>query len=349
VPASRMQDVVLLDATDTKRPLGFNPLSGVPRERHSLATGEIVAVLRRHFKTAWGPRLEHILTNAIMALLEVPGATLLDVTPLLLNPDLRRAVMERVSNPAVREFFAGEFNDFLQRRGDALEPILNKIGPWRAYPELRGIIGQRQSTFDIRTIMDKGQILLVRIPQGALGEDVSSLLGSLVVAKLQQAAHSRVALPANRRRPFYLYVDEFQNFATESFDRILTEARGFGLGLVCANQYAEQLPRDLQLAVAHNTATQVACLQLQGRYELRVRRLSEPEDAEPLVVRPPQRLSAGDSKWAATVRQQSRMTYGRPVDELAVPEPAPRSRPTGTRNGGPRTRASARVIDVDED
>ena len=288
VPPDREQDVLLLDPSDPERCLALNPLDQVPPARRSVAAAEFVAVLRRSFNQAWGPRMEHILTNCVLALLEVPGCTLLDIPALLTNEDYRHRLLARVSNPGVQDFFRIEFGQFLRRRGDALEPILNKIGPWASYPELRAVVGQPHSDFNFREVMDQGKLLLVRIPQGLLGEDVSSLLGALVVAKLQMAAHTRADIPSAKRRPFYLYVDEFQNFATSSFARIVTEARGFSLGLICANQYPEQLSPDLQLALAYNAGTMVQCSYTNGRYSLSVLRQQDRElKLDPIQVIPP--------------------------------------------------------------
>jgi hypothetical protein len=346
VPPSRTRDVILLDATDTERPLGFNPLSGIPPERRSLAASELIAVFHRYFADAWGPRLEHILTNAVLALLETPNATLLDISRLLLDPNFADWVRRHVRNPGVLQFFDYEYEQITKRR-DAVQPVLNKIGPWLAYPELRGIIGQPRSSFSIRQIMDQGKILLVRIPQGALGESISSPLGAFVVAKIQLAAQSRVDAPSDRRRPFYLYVDEFQNFATSSFSRVLTEARAFGLGLVCANQYPEQLDRDLQLAISRNVGTSVACRYQQGRYRLEVTRLDTPTTTHsPIILTPERPLPPGDTSQSARIRAFSAATYGRPLRDPVSPSP-------GRREAAPRSRtasvAGGSRVDVDED
>jgi energy-coupling factor transporter ATP-binding protein EcfA2 len=318
VPSERVDDVILFDATDTERPLGLNPFAGVPAQQRSLAAAEILAVFRRYFSDAWGARLEHILRNVVLALLEVPDATLADVPRLLLDPAYCQYVVSKVSNQAVREFFLVEYEQVLRRRSDAIEPILNKVGPWLVYPELRNIIGQPTNSFDFRRVMDEGKLLFVRIPQGALGEDVSNLLGALIVAKVQLAAQSRVDVSPERRRRFYLYVDEFQNFATSSFAKVLTEARAFGLGLVCSNQYPEQLSRDLQLALTRNAATFVETVYRRGRYELLVGRQEDREDkeTEPWVVKPAGSLGPGDRQRAAEIRTTSRERYGRVVTDL---------------------------------
>ena len=355
IPPEREEDTIVFDITDTEYPLGFNPLSGIPPEGRTLATGELISVFRRYFAESWGSRLEHILRNVILALLEVPQATLLDVPRLLLQPDFREHVLSHLTNPGVRRFLSVEFEETL-RRGDAIQPILNKVGPWLSYPELRNVVGQATSSFDVRRVIDRGQVLLVRIPQGALGEDVSTLLGSLIVAKIQLAAHSRVNIPPDKRRPFYLYCDEFQNFATSSFDRILTEARAFKLGLVCCNQYPEQLPRELQLAISRNVATRVHSLHQRGHYFLQVGRLEDAgQEAQPLIFPASSPLPPGRPERAARIRAISRARYGRPRAEA---EREILSRLGGTPSSAgdsgprPRRRPSQRVsgrVDIDEE
>ena len=318
VPEERLEDVILFDAADTERPLGLNPFAGVPATQRSIATSELIAVFRRYFADAWGARLEHVLRNVVLALLEVPGSTLTDVPRLLMDRSYARWVIQHVSNPAVREFFVVEYEEVLRRRSDAIEPILNKVGPWLSYPELRNIIGQPRSAFDVRRVMEEGKLLFVRIPQGVFGEDVSNLLGALIVAKVQLAAQTRIDVHPDRRRPFYLYVDEFQNFATSSFTKILTEARAFAVGLVCVNQYPEQLSRDLQLALARNAATFVQTAYRDGRFQLEVMRQEDAQEKKPkvFVVSPPGPLGTGDENRAERVRALSRERYGRPVDDV---------------------------------
>ncbi|MBI5289535.1 MAG: ATP-binding protein [Chloroflexi bacterium] len=312
VPPERLDDVILFDAADVQHPLGLNPFTGVPSAQRSIAAAELIAVFRRYFADAWGARLEHILRNVVLALLETPGASLVDVPRLLLDRTFGRWVLDHVTNPAVREFLEVEYEQVLKRRSDAIASILNKVGPWLSYPELRAIISQPESSFEMRQVMDEGKVLLVRIPQGVFGEDVSNLLGALIVAKVQLAAQTRVGLPAAARRPFYLYVDEFQNFATSSFNKVLTEARAFNLGLVCVNQYPEQLSRQLQQAIANNAATFVRTVQKEGRYRLEVTRREDLDEKPPpvYVVEPAPPPSRGDPERAAEIRRRSRERYG---------------------------------------
>ena len=339
IPPERTDDVIVLDATDLEAPLGLNPLAGVPESQRSLMASQLISVFRRYFADAWGARLEHVLRNVILALLEVPGATLVDIPRLLMDESFLRRVADQVTNPAVREFLLVEYERVLKRRSDAIEPILNKVGPWLSYPELRNIIGQEKPAFDFRRVMDEGQILLVRIPQGAFGEDVSNLLGALVVAKIQLAAQSRVDVHPSYRRPFILYVDEFQNFATSSFTKILTEARAFGLGLVCVNQYPEQLSRELQQALVRNAATFIACTYRRGEYIAEVTRQEDLGEKKVPVysVRPPAPLPPGDEQRSALIREASRRRYASVPASIGTHEPGRsltlQSAPDGQRWG----------------
>lgn len=346
LPAHRHEDLILFDATDTERPVGLNPFAGIAPRYRSLAASEFLAVFRRTFADSWGVRMEHVLRNVVVALLEVPGSTLLDIPRLLLDAAYREWVLERVTNPAVREFFTVEFEQVLRRRGDAIEPILNKVGPWITYPELRAIVAQQENSFDFRQVLDQSKILLVRIPEGAIGEDASALLGGLVVARVQLAAQSRVDISAGRRRPAYLYVDEFQRFVNSSFERILAEARGFGLGLVCTNQYPEQLSRNVQLAIEHNAGTFLRTSLQGSRYMLEFRRRADAADPnnEPLLLEQPRPLGPGNAALARQVRILSAQRYGRPPLALV----------RRLQDGGPparrgRTLRVVRGRDVDEE
>ncbi len=354
IPSGREQDVILLDVTDTEHPLGFNPLGGIPAAKRSLATSELVAVLRRYFGDSWGPRMEYILTNVLLALLEAPWTvTLLDIQKLLLDPAYGQTILPHVSNPGVRHFLEVEFEG-LRRRLDVTQPILNKVNAFLTFSELRNILGQTTSSFELREVMDQGKILLVRAPQGAVGEQISSLLLALLVTKLQLAAHSRVDTPPDRRRAFFAYVDEFQNYSSSSFERILTEARAFRLGLICANQYPEQLGRDLQLAIDKNAATLVRCREYHGRYSLQLDRLDEVGlGLPPFVLVPPHPLPPGNSERAAYIRDLSRRRYGRPrvqVEQEIWARFNPQSAPAAEPNKRPLNRPAARRrVDIEEE
>lgn len=256
VPRRRTGDVVLFDAGDREFPLGFNPLmTGSPDQRSHVASGVLTAFRKLH-RDSWGPRMEHILRNAILLLLETPGTSLVSLMRLFTDGDFRCHLTDRCRDPAVRAFWIGEFGVWNERyRTEAIAPIQNKVGQFVTQPLLRNIIGQPTSTVNLRHIMDEGKILIVNLSKGRTGEDVSSLLGSLLVSSLQIAALSRAEQPECERRPFFVYVDEFQNFATESFATILSEARKYRLGLTIANQYLDQLDDGTREAVFGNVGS----------------------------------------------------------------------------------------------
>jgi len=243
IPDGRVDDVIFFDPSDTEKPLGFNILEDVPENLRSLTASQVVTTFKKLFgKTSWGPRLEHILRFAVLTLMEIPGSTLLDIPTLLIDQDFRRGVLHHVTNPQVREFWESEYSLYARKTGvsSAISPILNKIGPWVAYPEVRNVIGQVQSSFNLRKVMDQKKIFLARLPEGLLGEDVRQILGALLITRFQLAAASRVDIPEHIRQPFLLYVDEFQNFVTEASEKIITEGRSFGLGFIVANQHPGQ-------------------------------------------------------------------------------------------------------------
>jgi hypothetical protein len=256
VPAWRTNDVVLFDAGDRDHPIAFNPLTCTdPHERPLRAAG-IVSAFRKLYSDSWGPRLEHILRYTVLALIETPGASLLSIGPMLTNGEFRRDVLAHVSDPVVAEFFRGEFQSWNDRyRSEATAPVLNKVGQFVANPILRAILAAPESKLDLREVMDEGRILIVNLSKGRVGDDGSSLLGSLVVTCLQLAAMGRADVPESERRDFFAYVDEFQNFATDSFATILSEARKYRLSLTLANQYLDQIEETTLSAVFGNVGT----------------------------------------------------------------------------------------------
>lgn len=316
VPAHRLDDVVLFDPTDHDHPVGFNMLAFVGEAELSRTASELVSIFKKLFGAAWGQRLEHILRYTALTLLEVPGSTLLDIPDLLLDDDFRHGLLVNVRNFSTRAFWEQEYQVLSNaQRMQAVLPILNRVGPWLAYPEIRNIAGQVHSSFHLRTLMDQGKILLVNIPQGRLGEDASGLLGAMLVSKIQLTAMARAGNPAHTKRPFFLYVDEFQNFVTSSFEKILTEARSFGLGLVVANQYPEQLTPSLRLALANNVAVQLSCYLERGHYRIRYQTPQNQQAAE-WVLQPRRPLDKGNPAQAKQIRRTCRLRYGRPRREV---------------------------------
>jgi hypothetical protein len=259
VPASRIKDVVYFNPADTAFPMGFNPMEVTDPTLRNNISSEIIGVMKRMFGESWGPRLEYILRYTILALLYYPNTTMLDITRMLTDKKFRNQVLTHVEDTVVLNFWNIEFaswNDKFQ--AEAIAPVLNKVGAFTANPIIRNIIGQSKSTFNIRKLMDEGKILIVNLSKGLLGEDNASILGAFLVIKIQLAAMSRADIPnIDDRRPFYLYVDEFQNFATDSFATILSEARKYGLNLTVANQYVSQMQDTVRDAVFGNVGTMI--------------------------------------------------------------------------------------------
>ena len=258
IPAERAEDVIYFNPADTDFPLPFNPMEVTDSKLKTHTVSELIGVLKRMFES-WGPRLEYILRYSLLALLDYPEATMLDITRILTDKKFRVEVLKHVQDPVVRNFWTVEFASWNDKfAAEAVAPVLNKVGAFTANPLVRNIIGQPHSSFNIRQIMDERKILIVNLSQGLVGEDNASLLGALLVTKIQLAAMSRADIPAEARSPFYLYVDEFQNFATDSFVTILSEARKYGLNLTVANQYIAQMPMEVRDAVFGNVGSIVA-------------------------------------------------------------------------------------------
>ncbi|HSX16283.1 MAG TPA: type IV secretion system DNA-binding domain-containing protein [Candidatus Saccharimonadales bacterium] len=259
IPAERAADVVYFNPADTDFPMGFNPLEVYDPKLKTHTCSELIGVIKRMFEASWGPRLEYILRYSILALLDFPDATMLDITRILTEKKFRQEVLRHVNDPVVRNFWTMEFASWNDKfMTEAVAPILNKVGAFTANPLVRNIIGQPKSSFNVRQIMDERKILIVNLSRGLVGEDNAALLGALLVTKVQMAAMSRADTPGEYRTPFYLYVDEFQNFATDSFATILSEARKYGLCLTVANQYTAQMMQEVKDAVFGNVGSIIA-------------------------------------------------------------------------------------------
>lgn len=258
IPKERANDVIYFNAADTAFPIAFNPMEVYDPKLKNHTCSELIGVLKRMFES-WGPRLEYILRYTILALLDYPNATMLDITRMLTDKKFRNNVLEYVNDPVVRNFWLVEFASWNDKfAAEAIAPVLNKVGAFTANPLVRNIIGQPKSSFNIRQIMDERKILIINLSRGLVGEDNASLLGALIVTKIQMAAMSRADVDLDSRVPFYLYVDEFQNFATDSFATILSEARKYGLNLTVANQYIAQMIPTVKDAVFGNVGSIVA-------------------------------------------------------------------------------------------
>ena len=242
VPSRRINDVIYFNPADVEYPIAFNVMEKVDPEHRHLVAGGLMSVFKKIWPDVWSARMEYILNNTILALLEYPGTTLLCINRMLADSDYRKKVVEKIKDPMVKSFWVNEFSKYTQRyEVEATAAIQNKVGQFISNPLIRNIIGQVKSTIDMRKVMDEGKILIANISKGKIGEDNSRLLGALLITKLQLAAMSRVDIPEEERKDFFLYVDEFQNFATRSFVNILSEARKYRLSLVIGNQYLSQL------------------------------------------------------------------------------------------------------------
>src|SRR3989344_1704512 len=238
VPENRVKDVLYFAPHDMDWPIAFNVMENVdPTQRHLVANG-LLGVFKKIWPDVWSPRMEYILNNAILALLEYPGATLLGINRMLSDKEYRNAVVGNMNDPAVKAFWTEEFAKYSERfMTEAGAAIQNKVGQFISNPLIRNIIGQRTSSFDMRKIMDGKKIIIMNLSKGKIGEENSRLIGAMLITKMYLAAMSRVTMPESERANFYLYVDEFQNFATESFKDILAEARKYRLNLIVAHQY----------------------------------------------------------------------------------------------------------------
>lgn len=256
VPSGRVNDVIYFNPADIDFPIAFNIMESVAAEERHLVASGLMGVFKKIWPDVWSARMEYILNNAILALLEYPGATLLGVNRMLADPEYRKKVVDKVTDPVVKAFWMQEFARYTQRyEVEATAAIQNKVGQFISAPLIRNIIGQVKSTINMRDLMDGKKILIANISKGRMGEDNSRLLGALLITRLQLAAMSRVDIPEEERQDFFLYVDEFQNFATESFTNILSEARKYRLALILGHQYITQMEETVRDAVFGNIGT----------------------------------------------------------------------------------------------
>lgn len=242
IPENRIADVIYFNPADIDYHIGFNVLEiDDPRHKHLVASG-LMGIFTKIWANAWSSRMEYILNNAILALLDTPGTTLLGIPRLLVDKDYRQMIIGNLKDPIVKSFWVHEYEQWRdQFRNEAIAPIQNKVGQFLSSSMIRNVLGQPKSTIDIFKIMNEGKIFIVNVSKGRIGEDNSALLGGMIITKIQLAAMERVRIPEKDRKDFYLYVDEFQNFATESFANILSEARKYRLNLIVAHQYIAQI------------------------------------------------------------------------------------------------------------
>ncbi|MBI4057871.1 type IV secretion system DNA-binding domain-containing protein [Candidatus Microgenomates bacterium] len=259
VPSYRVNDVIYLDPSNAERAFSMNPLEIQNASQRELVVSGIVAIFHKLYGNSWGPRLEYILRNTILSIIDLPDATLLMVPEMLANEKFRAKVIPQLKDEILQSFWVNEFANYTDRlRAEAVLPIQNKVGQFISSSVLRNILKSPKSTIDLDKVMNEGKILLLNLSQGRLGEDNAALLGAMTITKLQLAAMNRVNMKEEDRRDFYLYVDEFQNFATSSFIKILSEARKYRLNLILANQYIAQIPEDVRAAIFGNAGTMLS-------------------------------------------------------------------------------------------
>jgi hypothetical protein len=258
-PPERTTQTIYLDPSDPTYTFAFNPLSGIPLPERATAAANIVSAFKNIWADSWGPRLEYILTNAIRLLLDNRDQTFLGLPRLLIDDEFRMRLILNCEDPVIRSFWKTEYAAYdIRQRNEAISPIQNKIGPFLSNPFLRSILCQNSSTLDIADIMNSGKVLIINLSKGNLGTEPAHLLGALLTTAFAQAAEARGNIPEENRKDFTLYIDEFQNFATDSFATILSESRKFRLSLCIANQHISQLPETLQQSVFGNVGTMIA-------------------------------------------------------------------------------------------
>ncbi len=261
IPPERLNDVVYFAPFDVENPISFNVLEDIGADKRHLVVAGLMSSFKKIWVDAWSARMEYILTNSLLALIEYPGSTLLGVNRLLSDKEYRKKVVDNVKDVSVKSFWVDEFAKYTERQAaEAIPSIQNKVGQFTANPLIRNILGQPKSSFDIRKLMDEKKILIINLSKGRVGEANANLLGSMLITKIYLAAMSRADVPEKTLRTlpnFYLYVDEFQSFANESFADILSEARKYNLNLTIAHQYVEQMSEEVRAAVFGNVGTMI--------------------------------------------------------------------------------------------
>jgi len=259
IPEHRKRDLIYFNPADLEHPIAFNPLHGVHPNYHHLVASGLVSVFKKLFADSWGPRMEYIMRFAFLTLLEYPDATLLDVQPLLTDTLHRDKILSYVQNPYTIAFWQNEFAKYTPAlRAEAISPILNKTGLFLTSVPLRNVVGQKTRGFRMQQVLDGSKILICNLSKGKIGEDACTLLGSMLVTSIQLAALYRAKQPEQERKPFFLYIDEFQVFTTQSFAEMLAESRKYGLGVFMVNQFLDQLDEKIRAAIFGNCGTLIS-------------------------------------------------------------------------------------------
>lgn len=256
IPSNRINDVILFDVGDAEYPIGFNLLQADNEDEKNRIASGVVSTFQKLFDNSWGPRLEYILRNVVLSIIDYPNATLMHILRVLTDKEFREEVISHIKDSVLLKFWNNEFNKWQDRqREEAVWPITNKVGQFLSSRLVRNIFGQPRTKLSIRKAMDEGKIILVNLSKGKIWEDNANMIGSLLVTKIQIDAMGRADTAKHLRKPFYLYIDEFQNFATKSFATILSEARKYKLSLIVANQYTSQLDEAIKDAIFGNVGT----------------------------------------------------------------------------------------------
>jgi len=339
VPQNRIEDVIYFNPVDTAFPIAFNVMEDVdPEYRHLVASG-LMSVFKKIWPDVWSARMEYILNNSILALLEYPGTTLLGINRMLSDAVYRQEIVDYIKDPVVKAFWLQEYARYTQRyEVEATAAIQNKVGQFVSNPLIRNIIGQTHSSISMRKVMDGEKILIANISKGRIGEDNSRLLGALLITKLQLGAMSRVDMPEEERKDFFLYIDEFQNFATESFVGILSEARKYRLCLILSHQYTAQLEEEVRDAVFGNVGTMISFrigaedaefLEKEffpeflatdfvnlGKYHVYVKLMIDGLASRPFSAHTLEPFAALENSNKEKIIEYSRTTYGSPLKEV---------------------------------
>ena len=259
IPKTRTNEVVYFNPADKENPVAINILEAKGDDEKHLVASSLISVFRHLWKEFWGPRLEHILYNCVLALMDTPGQTLLGVYRMLVDDEFRKLIVGNIKDPVVKMFWVDDYENYdLRFRKEIISPVQNKVGQLLTSPQMRNIVGQPKSSVDFGFVMDNKRILLANLSKGKVGEDKSNLLGSAIITKMYLSALERQNLPEEQRKDFYLYIDEFQNFSTDIFPSILSEARKYRLNLNLAHQYLYQLPEGIKHAVFGNIGTVIS-------------------------------------------------------------------------------------------
>jgi hypothetical protein len=259
IPSRRINDVIYINPADPEKTVKINLFEGENIQHRELIASGIVSIFKKLYGYSWGPRLEYILRNVLLTLLKSKEARLSDIVDILTNKTLRKKITSELDDPILRNFWFKEFEPMQDRqKTESIAPILNKVGQFVSSPLIRNVVNAPRSSFSIENAMNEGKIMLVNLSQGLMGEDNATLLGAMLITKIQLAAMARVHTPEEKRKDFYLYVDEFQNFATDSFVKILSEARKYRLSLILANQYISQIPEEVQKAIFGNCGSMIS-------------------------------------------------------------------------------------------